>query len=199
MPRKRSTRPCDVVGCGKFTRTPGSALCEMHYARIYLRGTTDPTNRKPKPKINHSAGYVMVHEPRHPLARGLYVYEHRKVFYDAHGIGPFRCHVCGACATWDEMHVDHLDDDPTNNDLANLEPACPTCNQWRASEKQKAATRVAKGKFITAFGETLCVSEWARKVGLPTNTLGRRLKDGWAIERALLEPSGPTGRKGMPV
>jgi hypothetical protein len=195
VPRKPSTKACDVAGCDKLSRSPRSAYCEMHYARMYQRATLGL--REPKATIDHSHGYVLVRAPDHPLCpQGQsYVYEHRKVFYDANGVGPFRCHVCSAPATWDSMHVDHLDDDPRNNELDNLSPACPTCNQWRARAAQAAATRRAKGKFVTAFGEALCISEWARKVGLPVTTLNRRIKDGWDAERALSTPSGPTGRK----
>ena len=41
--------------------------------------------------------------------------------------------------------------------------------------------------FITAFGETLPCAEWARKTGIPKNTLRGRIKMGWSPERALTE------------
>lgn len=56
------------------------------------------------------SGYVRVRRVGHPLA-GVdgYVYEHRLVWFEAHGaIAP-------------GMHVHHIDGDRANNDLANLE------------------------------------------------------------------------------
>jgi hypothetical protein len=41
---------------------------------------------------------------------------------------------------------------------------------------------------ITFEGETLPQAEWARRVGIPTRTIARRLQDGWSAERALTIP-----------
>lgn len=39
--------------------------------------------------------------------------------------------------------------------------------------------------YITYNGETLTISQWARKVGLKPHTLSARIRSGWDIERAL--------------
>jgi hypothetical protein len=46
-------------------------------------------------------------------------------------------------------------------------------------------------RLLTAFGETLCVSEWAERMGIKVNSLMARLDHGWDIERALTEPVKP--------
>lgn len=198
---------CSVHDCHKPPRAAGSAYCEMHYARMYQRGTVEP--RVLKAKIDHSHGYILVREPSHPLCtQGQpYVYEHRKVFYDANGAGPFRCHVCTAPVTWADMHVDHLDDDPTNNDIDNLRPACPTCNQWRGREKR--ARSAEPRASLSQRSARLSVSRSGlERWGCRWTTLNRRIRNGGEAELALSEPGGSTGRKsararadakGMPV
>jgi hypothetical protein len=41
---------------------------------------------------------------------------------------------------------------------------------------------------LTHLGETLCVSEWAERIGISVNTLHYRLSRGWDAERTLTEP-----------
>lgn len=43
-------------------------------------------------------------------------------------------------------------------------------------------------KFVTFRGETLCVSHWARRLGIRQDTLSYRLRKGWPIEKALTTP-----------
>lgn len=43
-------------------------------------------------------------------------------------------------------------------------------------------------RWLTYKGETLTLSEWARKVGLKRKTLDRRLERGWSLEDALTQP-----------
>jgi hypothetical protein len=47
---------------------------------------------------------------------------------------------------------------------------------------------------LTFQGETLCLSEWAQRVGIKKTTLQERLYRGWSVERALEEPVLPTRR-----
>lgn len=186
---------CTADGCTAATRSIGALHCESHYQRLRRRGTTE--RYQPPAIIEHTGGYLLEHAPGNTVPsarRRSRVYQHRKVFHDAHGDGPFQCHVCDGPVTWAEMHVDHLDDDPQNNALDNLAPACPTCNTWRGKHKM-VATQRANGVQLTAFGQTHCKAEWSRIVGLPLTTLSRRLKEGWPAEKALCTPSGPTGRK----
>ncbi len=40
-------------------------------------------------------------------------------------------------------------------------------------------------------GESLTIPEWAKRTGIPRNTLGLRIKAGWTLERALTAPVRP--------
>ena len=76
--------------------------------------------------------YKQEWSPGHPLARATaMIYVHRRVYREAHGEGPFACHWCSKSVTWRTMHVDHVDNDPTNNAIGNLVAACPRCNTTR--------------------------------------------------------------------
>lgn len=163
----------------------------MHYNRLWRTGSLEL--KQPRKLLQHSGGYLVERIPGHPIvSHGAYAYQHRRVFYDAHGEGPFSCHVCGATVDWAGMHIDHLDDDPANNALGNLAPACPTCNQRRGQAKM-SLTRKAQGKLLTAFGRTMCVADWAREVGIASGSINTRLRNGWGLERALSEPRGRHG------
>jgi len=55
--------------------------------------------------------------------------------------------------------------------------------KWSTPKEQAQNRRGTQ--FISFNGMTKCVAEWERFVGLGRNCIGRRLKAGWDIERAL--------------
>lgn len=66
----------------------------------------------------------------------------------------------------------------------NYEPS--NC-RWATHREQMQNTR--RNHLITFQNTTLCVTEWARRVGLPSATLFSRIhKGGWSVERALTTP-----------
>jgi hypothetical protein len=59
--------------------------------------------------------------------------------------------------------------------------------EWSTDEEQANNRRITR--WLTAHGVTLALMQWARKVGLPGDTIRRRLSNGWTVEQALgLEP-----------
>lgn len=191
---------CDIEGCGKPARSQSAALCKMHYHRVYRNGTLD-TIISHKETLNHSGGYIARYAKDHPLClrktsnsrRSLfYEYEHRIVYYDNHGDGPFSCNWCGIEVNWDTLHIDHVDDNRKRNVPENLVASCAICNQGRGREKANKAIR-EKGRQIEFEGRSMCLSEWAREIGISHAALATRLKKGWPIQKAMTERRGKFG------
>ena len=193
--QKTTLKECKTENCNNKANRIGAGLCEACYGRLRRRGTVE---FKSIPyKTTQSAGYLRLRERDHCLTDSTgSVYEHRFVYHKHFGEGPFNCNWCGKVVTWFDMHVDHLDDNVTNNDISNLVASCPVCNQHRGREKMKRTAR-ANGVQLTFNGKTMCVSEWAREIGIKVSALQFRLKnEDWSLERCLTTPKGNTGPKG---
>lgn len=59
--------------------------------------------------------------------------------------------------------------------------------RW-ASPKEQARNK-SSNRLITFEGETLCLTDWARRIGISSTALRQRIKLGWSIEKALKTPS----------
>lgn len=123
---------CRIDGCVRRVRGhKGPGLCDTCYIRLYRGGTSGLPKRKGRRQT--STGYLVLLRPDHPLSRerdGL-VMEHRLVLFNAIGPGPHPCAWCSTVINWDVAHVDHLDGNKRNNEVANLLFSCPRCNQQR--------------------------------------------------------------------
>lgn len=141
---------CEVPDCDK--PRDRTRYCGAHRARLTRLGTFDLPERD---RYQQPSGYWNVKRPGHPLAvdRG-WVREHRVVLYDAIGPGEHDCHWCGTTVAWERTYpehrdglvVDHIDEDPSNNDPANLVPSCSSCNIQRSSRWVKRARRQEAAK-----------------------------------------------------
>lgn len=60
--------------------------------------------------------------------------------------------------------------------------------RWTTADVQARNTR--KNRMITHNGETLCLEDWAQKIGIDSTSLNDRLKRGWPLEKALTSPRG---------
>lgn len=58
--------------------------------------------------------------------------------------------------------------------------------RWATRAEQTRNQRT--NKFITYEGQTYTIAEWARRLRMEVNTLARRLKSGWSIEKAFTYP-----------
>ena len=65
--------------------------------------------------------------------------------------------------------------------------------RWATKTEQQRNTR--GNHCLTYNGETLCIAEWAERIGVSQYTIHRRLDSGWSIERALTTPTGPQGKR----
>lgn len=186
---------CCVDGCGLEASRVGAQMCELHYMRVRRHGDTDRRSTLIQGSLLHTQGYLLLYEPDHPLRRrSPRVYAQRVVYHHEHGDGPFNCHWCGCKVTWDDMHVDHVDDNKQNNEPANLVASCPPCNQKRGKWKVVRSHRERTG--LTVNGKTRTLNEWSAEVGLARSAIQDRLRKGWTPEEAVLTPRGPSGPKG---
>lgn len=83
--------------------------------------------------------YASLQLTGHPLAKkNGTVHVHRLVLWEKLGCESLdcehECHWCGKLLVWGGhkgICVDHVDEDPTNNDPENLVPSCNRCNTGR--------------------------------------------------------------------
>lgn len=131
-------------------------------------------------------GYQRLYLPDHPLADTQgYVAEHRKVVFDRIGHSLHSCELCGKPETWATAHIDHIDNNPRNNDPSNLRPLCRPCNTFRDYPERHSM----KGNHaIELGGVILTAKEWSRVCGgyLSHNAIIRRINSGMTAEQALL-------------
>ena len=62
---------------------------------------------------------------------------------------------------------------------------CKKTCRWATRYIQARNTQ--RNRMVTFNGVTLCLTEWSRKVNIHFDTIKKRLKLGWSIERALTE------------
>lgn len=60
---------------------------------------------------------------------------------------------------------------------------CPSNCMWASAGEQRRNTR--RTRLITYNGITLCMTDWAARIGVPMTTLRGRLNHGWTLMKAL--------------
>ena len=187
---------CKIDGCDGEVMYAGKMLCQKHYFRFMRYGTYElvgPRDRDGNPAIrkmrrSNQAGYQLLFEPLHPLAMADgYVYEHRKVIYSIHGDKLPDCEICGKPTDWKTCHIDHKDNDVTNNEPENLRPLCRACNTFREYPDQ----HTKKSSMAVSFdGVTQTPAEWARdsRVSVTGKTIALRKISGMSDFDALFAP-----------
>ncbi len=70
-----------------------------------------------------------------------------------------------------------------NNNLGYV----PGNVKWATTFEQHRNRRA--NVYLTAFGETLILSDWARRTGIHKDVLRYRISHGWSLERMLTQPS----------
>jgi hypothetical protein len=71
--------------------------------------------------------------------------------------------------------------------IDNSQGYSPSNCRWATRSEQQRNMR--SNHLLTAFGQTLCLSEWAERLGIRRGTLHTRLRRGWASEAALAPPN----------
>lgn len=77
--------------------------------------------------------------------------------------------------------------------IDNNGPYSPENCRWATREEQNRNTR--QNVNLTHQGETLCVAQWAARLGVPAALIRDRLRLGWDTARALSEPAHATRPK----
>lgn len=174
---------CSREGCEKTAKS--TSLCSMHYSRFIRGGTYD--RRKTRRKLYvQSDGYLVENNPSHPLAqKNGDVYQHRRVYYDEHGEGPFLCKWCGVEVTWTTLNIDHLNDCKNDNKLSNLAATCGPCNTARGLHKTRATKAANRG--LEYRGAIYLRSELAVMAGMTWQGLAGRLRT-MSVEEAMSRP-----------
>lgn len=180
---------CKVKDCCRPAHYKDQRVCQMHYFRFMRNGTYDLI-RSRKYRISNPAGYQALYIPDHPLASSNgYVYEHRKIVFNKYRYDLPDCENCGKESSWEGWvtHIDHIDNDVTNNNESNLRVLCNGCNVKRSDKpKHDHAGRHS----ITFDGETKTPAEWARdeRVDVAGSTIVNRKALGMSDYDALFAP-----------
>lgn len=61
--------------------------------------------------------------------------------------------------------------------------------RWATRETQNRNR--SDNRWITACGITLCLEDWARRLGCSTTAIRQRIRRGWTSERAVMTPPNP--------
>lgn len=58
--------------------------------------------------------------------------------------------------------------------------------RWATTALQARNRR--NNRMVTHDGRTLCLTDWAEELGIPVDTVYRRMNRGWSVEKALFTP-----------
>lgn len=175
---------CKVEGCERDCMYQAQQVCQKHYFRYMRYGTYDLTMKPRKKRRTHSAGYIMLFMPDHPLASSVgYVYEHRYVLYKKYGDKIPNCEICGAVTAWGsrDTHVDHINEDKSDNSEGNLRILCNSCNVRRANKPENYINK-EHTHTLTIDGISMTANRWAKMEGVEVarNTIVRRKLQGFS-------------------
>lgn len=173
---------CCVEGCEKDAMYKKVSLCQKHYFRVMRNGTTD-TIKSRNYRSRNKAGYQLLYEPSHKLSQSNgYVYEHRFVYYNEKNMNPDKCEICGCFIDWDILHIDHIDNDVTNNKKENLRATCRACNTFRGISSVSMSKQP-----IEINGVVMSAQEWSRQDGVSVTgaTIRNRIASGMSPHDAV--------------
>ena len=94
------------------------------------------------------------------------------------------------CKRWQNSFLDFLADmgpkpsaDHSIDRIDNDSDYEPDNCRWATKMEQSHNSR--RVRMLTYDGQTMCISEWARKTGIAQNVITRRIDRGWSVERSL--------------
>lgn len=166
---------CD---CGKSTLAIGASLLNGHTQSCgCLKDEKTSARFKKHGEANKTRAYRiwkgMISRCRNPKATSF-------KWYGALGVD--------VCERWNSYanFIADMGEPPEGTSLERDRPADhygPDNCRWATALEQSRNTKA--NRKITAFGKTLCASEWAEITGIPAPTIYDRLNRGWTGERAI--------------
>ena len=181
---------CRVEECAREARYKTEQLCQKHYFRLWRNGHTHLKKSRPRGGIyryQDSRGYFYVRKMGHPLAdaRGC-VWEHRFLYYEKVSKELDVCQLCETPVDWATVHIDHIDNDKSNNSLDNLRPLCRACNVYRDRPLTSGC------KHIFTVGDlSMSAHHWASRDDVYVSgatIIRRRLKKNWSDWDCIYHP-----------
>lgn len=173
---------CSISGCLRPRRCRG--WCQHHYNHWYRRG--DPLSLG---RIGREPQHGLTHTPEWEVWRRMRQRCSLKTRKDFPRYGGRGISVCKRWMRFENFLKDmgarpspkHSIERKDNN--GNYEPS--NC-VWALPVEQANNRRSSR---ILEFGQQrLTISQWARRLGMGHDTLSRRLKLGWPVEKALTTP-----------
>lgn len=70
---------------------------------------------------------------------------------------------------------------------------CPANCKWATAKEQTRNMR--RNRWITFKGETLCITDWEKRLGFYKDSIRQRLQNGWTTEKALTTPVARYSRR----
>lgn len=183
---------CSVQGCERSANYKKDMICQMHYFRRMRNGSFNLKETKCERQgyLEHSNGYRLIKMPGHPLARKCgAIFQHRAVAFEKYGWDIPPCEFCGASSDWftRKTHIDHIDEDRTNNSPENLRVLCNPCNTKRT---EKIHHKYDHCTAVTIDGVTKTPTEWSRHPGVQVSAVAirHRLSKGYSHRDAVYAP-----------
>lgn len=184
---QRPLNKCAILDCFNPTKSSGLIYCSKHYLRFKKHGDPNITLRNREPNLGQS---------QDPLyKRWWYIicrceYKNHRHYKDYGGRGiqvyppwrssflTFRKYIISTIGLPEKgVYLDRID----NN--GNYEPGNI---KWSTSKESAQNRRIpSDAHLITYKGETLMLTEWAKKIGITHSALIRRLAQNWPLDKAL--------------
>jgi hypothetical protein len=103
------------------------------------------------------------------------------------------------CDRWicRRLFVEDMGARPQNKTLNRIDndgDYCPENCEWASYEIQ--SRNMSGNRLITYGGETKCVTDWAKLLGVSRRTLSKRFEQGWTVEAAFTVPVSASNKSG---